>query len=114
MEARAAAIRPEHGYRTVLVIDSSSMALLPLGPLGDGASYWVSHHVGRERKILLARTGEGRADIVFSMPDPFDGPFGAVARASSEVLLAGPLRARDERSPPVTTLLIALQRRCQD
>jgi hypothetical protein len=113
MEARVAAIHSWPGPRTVLVVDSSSVALHPVGLLGDGASYWVSHHLDHQSEILISRTVEGRAEVVFSMPNPFDGPFGAVARGPSEVLLAGPLRARDERSPPVTTLLIDVQRICR-
>ncbi len=113
LEARAAPLHPRRGPRTVVVLDPNSVALHPIGPLGDGASYWVSHHGAGEGEIRLARSVEARAETVFSMPNPYDGPFGAVAKSPFRVLLTGPLRARDERSPPVTTLLLEVQRRCR-
>lgn len=115
LEARAAPLYPPRDEpRRVVVLDSSSMALHPIGVLDDGASYWISHHTGGENQIVLVRTGDAGAERALTVPNPFDGPFGAVARGPSRVLLAGPSMGRDERSPPVTTLMIDLTRTCQE
>ncbi|MEJ2203109.1 MAG: hypothetical protein P8170_03270 [Gemmatimonadota bacterium] len=114
LEARAAPLYPRDERQKVMVLDSNSAALHPLGVLDGGASYWISHHTGEESQIVLVRTGDVGVERELTMPNPFVGPFGAVAPGPSRVLLAGPLMGRDERSPPVTTLMIHLKRTCRE
>ena len=112
-EARVAPLSLRGSDRPAITVDSSSMRLHALGPLDPGASYWLSDHVGQARSILLLRTVDFRSEVLFRMPTPYDGPYGAVAVSPSEILISGPVMGTQGGSPTVTTLLVRLGRTCE-